>query len=444
MDEAAFNALYQRSYHRIAAHVYLMCGNLNEAEECAQEAFAVAWQSRGSLRVDDHPEAWLRTVARRVSIGRWRKARRMVSVPEPLDRPAEAGDPIDRIAVQRALAELPVAQREAIVLHHFCDLPIADIAAETGNPEGTVKARLARGRAKLAQLLGEGDAAVSAALQEIAQPAYGLVRPTLEQIKQRRVAGQRRRTVFGIVGGAVAVGLALVLVLVVIRLPQWRADDPVTVTTPDPGQSPSPSVPPTSDTPAVPNWDRLPVEEEVSFVEPGDMGHTEDIEGLPEDLSICAVDVPSLGPTGTLTRMFTNSDRIWEAAVLLEFATAEQATAAREAIRNAYFNGCEPSGFKEGPQFLWSDDIPVDDQARPGEIFADLHRASWATIEGEPNQEQVGGNELAVVVQVGNRLVWLVQHLEGFPEYTCYAVDDNGGEICGLVRQVPDVVKRLL
>ena len=52
-----------------------------------------------------------------------------------------------------ALRRLPAAQREAIALHHLADLPVAEVALTLGVPEGTVKARLARGRAALAVLL---------------------------------------------------------------------------------------------------------------------------------------------------------------------------------------------------------------------------------------------------------------------------------------------------
>lgn len=44
-----------------------------------------------------------------------------------------------------ALGELPMKQREAIVLHHLVELPVAQIAREIGVPEGTVKARLPGG-----------------------------------------------------------------------------------------------------------------------------------------------------------------------------------------------------------------------------------------------------------------------------------------------------------
>ena len=54
-----------------------------------------------------------------------------------------------------ALRKVPGEQRRALVLYYVCDLSVAQIAAETGVPDGTVKARLARGRAALAPHLRE-------------------------------------------------------------------------------------------------------------------------------------------------------------------------------------------------------------------------------------------------------------------------------------------------
>ncbi len=61
----------------------------------------------------------------------------------------------DRLALMAALRRLPAAQREAIALHHLADLPVAEVALTLGVPEGTVKARLSRGRAALAVLMSE-------------------------------------------------------------------------------------------------------------------------------------------------------------------------------------------------------------------------------------------------------------------------------------------------
>jgi RNA polymerase sigma-70 factor, ECF subfamily len=61
------------------------------------------------------------------------------------------------VALVAALKQLPEAQRQAIVLHHIADLPVHQVAAEVGAPIGTIKARLARGRATLAELLAEDN-----------------------------------------------------------------------------------------------------------------------------------------------------------------------------------------------------------------------------------------------------------------------------------------------
>ena len=67
---------------------------------------------------------------------------------------AEAAGP-EHVALVSALAQLPDGQRRALVLHHIADLPVRDVATELGVAEGTVKARLSRGRAALAALLND-------------------------------------------------------------------------------------------------------------------------------------------------------------------------------------------------------------------------------------------------------------------------------------------------
>lgn len=156
MDEEAFDAFYPASFSRVVAATYAMCGNMSEAQDCTQEAFVRAWDRRRQLDMDQSPEAWVRTVAHRLAIRRWRKARRAWRQPDRAreDRAVAEPDP-NRVALQRALAQLPEDQRRMIVLHHLCDMSVADIATEVGAPTGTVKARLSRGRAALAKHLGE-------------------------------------------------------------------------------------------------------------------------------------------------------------------------------------------------------------------------------------------------------------------------------------------------
>ncbi len=152
--EGDFDAFYAASAPRLVRQLHAMTGELAEAQDCVQEAYARAWQRWGTVSAYDAPEAWVRQVAWRLAVSRFRRARvgrgllrRLGPAP---DVPALSPD---RVALVAALKQLPEAQRRAIVLHHLGDLSVAEVAAETGSPEGTVKARLSRGRAALALLL---------------------------------------------------------------------------------------------------------------------------------------------------------------------------------------------------------------------------------------------------------------------------------------------------
>lgn len=160
MDAAEFDEFYSSSFARVTGQLYAMIGDRDEAQECVQEAFVRAWTHRRKLQRAEHPEAWVRTTAYRLAVSRWRRTRlagrpadRALAAP----RHADAADE-SRVALVAALQQLPRAQREALVLHHLCDLPVHAVAREVGAPEGTVKARLARGRTALAALLSPLDA----------------------------------------------------------------------------------------------------------------------------------------------------------------------------------------------------------------------------------------------------------------------------------------------
>lgn len=158
MDEREFDELYDAAFRRLVAQVYALTGDVHEAQDCVQEAFVRAWSHRRSLDRSTHPEAWVRTTAHRLAVSRWRRTVRGRRDPDrALAAPTSSPPPTETyVAVVRALQELPADQRRALVLHHIADLSVADIARETGAPEGTVKARLSRGRAALAALLEEG------------------------------------------------------------------------------------------------------------------------------------------------------------------------------------------------------------------------------------------------------------------------------------------------
>jgi RNA polymerase sigma-70 factor (ECF subfamily) len=155
MDAAAdFDAFYNASNRRVLHQMYAMTGNLADAQECTQEAFARAWQRWKTVSQADSPEAWVRTVAWRIAASRWRKAKNAVTAMARHGVPEDTAPPSpDHVALVTALRKIPEAQRRAIVLHHLVGMSVEDISRETGAPTGTIKARLSRGRSALAELL---------------------------------------------------------------------------------------------------------------------------------------------------------------------------------------------------------------------------------------------------------------------------------------------------
>lgn len=155
---AEFSAFYETTWSRTVACAYAVTGELGAAEDIAQEAYTRAWPRWTAITAYDDPAAWVRQVATRLAISRWRRsrvARAFLSrsrEPEP-----DRGPDPDAVALTRALARLPVEQRRAVVLHHLGDLPVREVARIEGCPEGTIKARLSRGRSALAGLLDDGS-----------------------------------------------------------------------------------------------------------------------------------------------------------------------------------------------------------------------------------------------------------------------------------------------
>jgi RNA polymerase sigma-70 factor (ECF subfamily) len=156
-DRQSFDAFYQATYRRTLHRVYALTTDLGESQDCAQEAYVRAWQRWGAIADYGDPEGWVRLVACRIATSRWHKARNAATALVRLGRPPAPAEPgPDTVAVVAALRALPAGQREALVLYHLCDLPVEEVARELRVPVGTVKARLARGRAALAPLLADG------------------------------------------------------------------------------------------------------------------------------------------------------------------------------------------------------------------------------------------------------------------------------------------------
>ncbi|MFI7281644.1 SigE family RNA polymerase sigma factor [Micromonospora chersina] len=157
-DVDGFDEFYRGSRQRLLGFVYVLTGNLAEAQDAVQEAYIRAWQRWSTVRGYDDPEAWVRVVASRIAVSRWRSLRSRARA--HLRHGAEESFPApttDTIEVVAALRRLPEEQRIAIALYYLLGMPVAEVARQTEAPVGTVKARLSRGRAALAGLLAVVD-----------------------------------------------------------------------------------------------------------------------------------------------------------------------------------------------------------------------------------------------------------------------------------------------
>jgi RNA polymerase sigma-70 factor, ECF subfamily len=149
-----FAAFYASSYRRLLGQLFAVTGDLAEAENVLQEAYARAFARWSRVGAYDLPEAWVRRVAINLAAmadrSLRRRARALLRLGPPPLVPELSPELLD---LRDALAALPLAQRQVIVLHHLAGLPVEEVARELRLAAGTVKSRLARGRAAMATML---------------------------------------------------------------------------------------------------------------------------------------------------------------------------------------------------------------------------------------------------------------------------------------------------
>jgi RNA polymerase sigma factor (sigma-70 family) len=155
-DSAAFDALFARHAARLRGYLRRMVGPA-AADDVTQTTFLSVVRSRGRFQAGARFRPWLYAIASNAARDHVRRAR--------FEQPTDSGDlpeqvtedvlpdPALEAAVQRALAQLPLAQREAILLHRFQGFSFAEIAETLGLTESAVKVRAHRGYVQLRQLL---------------------------------------------------------------------------------------------------------------------------------------------------------------------------------------------------------------------------------------------------------------------------------------------------
>ncbi len=142
---SSFERLIQGRLDRTYRLAAALLDDADEAQDAVQDAAEQAWRDWGRLRDEGRFDAWFDAIVVHRCRDRLRRRRiRPVTLADPPDRPGP--DPFagsaERDALARVLAELSVDHRVAVAMRFGADLTVAEIAARTGEREGTIKSRL--------------------------------------------------------------------------------------------------------------------------------------------------------------------------------------------------------------------------------------------------------------------------------------------------------------
>jgi RNA polymerase sigma-70 factor (sigma-E family) len=157
-EVAVLNQSFEDYVHasgtRLKRLAFLLTGDLTEAEDLLQSAYAKAMPHWSRISGYDVPDAYMRRVMVSIRTSWWRRAKgREHLVAELPDRGTGASSVSDMVvesqALLAALRGLPERQRAAVVLRHWCDLSEAETAQTMGCSVGTVKSNTSKGLANL-------------------------------------------------------------------------------------------------------------------------------------------------------------------------------------------------------------------------------------------------------------------------------------------------------
>jgi RNA polymerase sigma-70 factor (ECF subfamily) len=158
-EPGAFEELVELTGRQVYTLAHRLVGDRHEAEDVAQEAYLRVYRSLRSFRGDSRFETWLHRVVANVAINHMRSRARfgeLMDEPETIVRIPGApstDDVAERDELAGALAQLPAAQRAAVVLKDVYGFSVSEIAERLDTTEGAVKLRLHRGRRNLKNLI---------------------------------------------------------------------------------------------------------------------------------------------------------------------------------------------------------------------------------------------------------------------------------------------------
>ncbi|WP_425146002.1 RNA polymerase sigma factor [Deinococcus sp.] len=158
-QDAAFEVLLRRHAPRVHALASQMVG-AGFADDVVQEVFLSVHKNLKAFRGEAQFSTWLHRLALNACYGllRKRQPEALEHVPEPVSAsdPAHSSENLQlRETLAWAMSQLPRDQREAVALRELSGLEYAAIAEIVGAEVGTVKSRIARGRAGLRELLSQ-------------------------------------------------------------------------------------------------------------------------------------------------------------------------------------------------------------------------------------------------------------------------------------------------
>jgi RNA polymerase sigma-70 factor (ECF subfamily) len=145
-DRDAFAALAAAAIDRLYAIAVRVVHDPGRAEDAVQSALLRAWRDLPTLRDPARFDAWLYRLLIRSCYDEARTHRAFATTIRSVSmEPGEAdsaGRIADRDQLERALRRLPIDQRAVVILHHYQDLPMTEVAEVLEIPEGTARSRL--------------------------------------------------------------------------------------------------------------------------------------------------------------------------------------------------------------------------------------------------------------------------------------------------------------
>ena len=148
-DHDAFAELAGAAISRLDSAAWLILRDPEQAADAVQNALVRAWRDLPTLRDPDRFDAWLNRLVVRSCIDEARRLRRHRVDVELTELAVPAADDglhaiADRDELERGFVRLEPDMRAVIVLHHYFDLPLPEVAVSLGIPLGTAKSRLHR------------------------------------------------------------------------------------------------------------------------------------------------------------------------------------------------------------------------------------------------------------------------------------------------------------